>query len=468
MADYAKIAEKMRAAGKDDQFIAAAFTKRGIDPTPYIGAVTAPVQQAEAAPAEEPKSFGGFMGNILPSAGALVKNTWGAVTSPVKTVNSLYDVAVGGTLGTLAGSTGDNPFLPTNEKGKAVIDMLKQRYGGVKNIGNTAYEDPFGVASDVSALFGGVGGVAGAASKVGKIAKLTKTAEAAGKVAKVANAVEKFTNPASLVTRAPIALIKKLPISRSVGDLRNPVSLAEKVQEEIPQLVKRAGSEYATKVDALNDAGIAAGKKVQMGDIVSKTLGDGNEAMFAEAMKYPKLKKVIDSWTTNKPITSLTLKEANEIKKALNAKLLNKGMGKATFKDWQAINLRNELYAAIGENYPEMKPINTAFREARRTFKDLAPAMNRSKTIDYLKNSMGNVQIQGLVNQNFPRDLAVRMGKYGRSTKGLLGKIFKEQSQLGVFKDARLSPQNIASNTAKLNLALDEIDRYANGNGEGQ
>jgi hypothetical protein len=136
--------------------------------------------------AEQPKSFGGFAGNVLTSGFNLAGGLYHAATNPVETAKNMGNLVIGGTLHTL------NPndvkqlgeFFGSEKELKEAMDfansvggMYKERYGSLDAILNTLYKDPVGAAGDISTLFTAGGG---AATRLGKIAQLAPAATVVG------------------------------------------------------------------------------------------------------------------------------------------------------------------------------------------------------------------------------------------------------------------------------------------------
>ncbi len=147
-------------------------------------------QPAVPAATEEPKSLPGFLSNIPASAGRLLGNMGQAILHPIDTAQGVGTL-LGGMAGEGAPGTWQSQVAYPAFRG--AMEGLKNRYGGLKEIGNTLYSDPVGAAADASALLGAGGGLlrgAGAiadAGGAGRIAGLLRGAatgaETAGDVA---------------------------------------------------------------------------------------------------------------------------------------------------------------------------------------------------------------------------------------------------------------------------------------------
>jgi hypothetical protein len=161
---------------------------------------------AEPEPQAEEKSVGGFLGNVVKSGGRFVGDIAQTVMHPIDTAKAL-------------GSAVMHPI----DTATAIGGQLKERYGGLENIGNTLYEDPVGVLADVSTLAG-----VGAAAKVPKVAGSLRKIEAA-------------TNPARLIGKPIQAGLDKASSTVIKGTLRPPAAVRADFggADEIAKTVKQ-------------------------------------------------------------------------------------------------------------------------------------------------------------------------------------------------------------------------------------
>lgn len=145
------------------------------------------------APAEQ-KSLGGFLGNIVGSAGNLIGGIAGAVAHPIQTVGALGSIAAGGV----------EKLVPGTQKHEASFDALasffKQRYGSLPALGETLYKDPVGVLADISTVAGGAGLAARGVATAAKTAKAGGVVTQATKAAQAFKTASDITNPLSAVT----------------------------------------------------------------------------------------------------------------------------------------------------------------------------------------------------------------------------------------------------------------------------
>src|SRR3990172_5049677 len=100
------------------------------------------------------------IGNIPESAGRFISGIAQTVAHPIQTGGNLLNVAAGGLQNLLAPEsfkTSGNPLLysqQAEQAASAVGQFYKERYGGIRNIGETIKTDPVGFAADVSVLTG--------------------------------------------------------------------------------------------------------------------------------------------------------------------------------------------------------------------------------------------------------------------------------------------------------------------------
>lgn len=185
-------------------------------------------------PAENPRTVGGFISNLGPNIAQYFGGLAEAVTSPVQTAKTLIDIPVGAAAKAFPKAFEFINSLDTPEgqaAAKRAVDTASAvgghyaRYGSIEGIKKAAYEDPVGVASDLSALLSfGAGAVAKvpaltqAGFKVarampafqGQAALTTAPQQIASVVTPAANALEmaaRYTNPLQPVSSAVNALV---------------------------------------------------------------------------------------------------------------------------------------------------------------------------------------------------------------------------------------------------------------------
>jgi hypothetical protein len=141
-------------SGSVKKRIEAELERRG---TASVTQQTPPPPPAQTAPQQEEKTFGGFMGNVGPSAMEtgtnMLKGVANLVTSPIDTV---------------AG-------MPAG-----MVDHYGSRYSSLDQAADTAYEDPVGALMDVPVVGTGMR-LLGAAGKVGNMGKAADAVSTVGR-----------------------------------------------------------------------------------------------------------------------------------------------------------------------------------------------------------------------------------------------------------------------------------------------
>lgn len=124
----------------------------------------------------EEKTLGGFGKNLVGSGVQLGTDMWDAVTSPIDTGAALLKAGAGGVQKLIPGKSEDGLIPNYEDVADAVADYYVDRFS---NIGDTAYEDPLGLLSDLA--FGAGSALKGSA----KIAKIAGASDTAGTLQKL-------------------------------------------------------------------------------------------------------------------------------------------------------------------------------------------------------------------------------------------------------------------------------------------
>jgi len=188
--------QKARQAGYSDEEINAEIQRKqgGME-------TTSPQIFQEQARQQARPTAGGFLGNIAKSAGRTALDIGKAglnIFNPNLEKNTLANLgrtALGAGQLAVPGEQKQEPYA------KAVGGLYKERYGGIKNIQKTLYEDPVGALLDASILAGATSSALKAAGAISKSAKLTKAGETAGQVAKVTDPLRAGLKVGGLATR---------------------------------------------------------------------------------------------------------------------------------------------------------------------------------------------------------------------------------------------------------------------------
>jgi len=173
------------------------------------------IRRLEEARRGPEKTLAGFGKNVVSSGGQYWDEIKHMVTNPIDTLGNAADLAQGAVQKALPDDLtvfGMNPDagmkkLFGNEEGLAeqVGQFYADRYGGMQNIADTAYEDPVGLLSDVAMVFGG--GLKTAGSLANKVGKTGNTAAKALTTAgKVADGLDLLNSGVGLGTKAAAGL----------------------------------------------------------------------------------------------------------------------------------------------------------------------------------------------------------------------------------------------------------------------
>jgi len=150
----------------------------------------------------ESPSLGGFAHNVLTSGAGLLAGVGEAILHPIQTVQNIGGTAVGG-LEKVAGQNTEN-----TQKFDNLVNFFKDRYGSIDNLEKTLYNDPVGVAADISTLFGGAGLAAKGLKVAADASKLGEVGNVLGKTGSVLNKASDLTNPLTPVAKGIGALVK--------------------------------------------------------------------------------------------------------------------------------------------------------------------------------------------------------------------------------------------------------------------
>lgn len=151
------------------------------------------IDQEAAKP--EAKSLGGFAENVVESGGRFFGNVANAFAHPIETAKGI-------------GAAVAHPI----DTAQAIGSGLKERYGSLDAIGNTLYEDPVGVAADLSSVLLPSGGALRAG---GALLNAPKVARAGRLLTRASD----LTNP----TRALTAPVRKVAQEFGIGAVRSTV-----------------------------------------------------------------------------------------------------------------------------------------------------------------------------------------------------------------------------------------------------
>lgn len=182
------------------------------------------------------KSLGGFAKNIFKSGASNISNIGSALLHPVSTLKNIGKTALGGIQKLIPGQQ------PQEEYANALGDFYKQRYGGVRNIGETLYNDPVGSALDASVVLGGAGvGLKG----LGKLGQSSGLARTGTMLSRAGTAIDPFTyfgKGARALTKGPMDEIsKKLNVRSMRASPSQQAGFKSKVGTDMGTFMKQEG-----------------------------------------------------------------------------------------------------------------------------------------------------------------------------------------------------------------------------------
>lgn len=263
------------------------------------------------------------LGNIPSSAINFGKGIFDAVTHPIDTLTGLGRTAIGG-VEALTGSS--NPNDINTQTFNAFSDALKNRYGSLDNLSQTAVNDPFGIGMDIlSVLSGGATAVgkgaefADLASQVGKIAakpleaSIAGTTNLAGGIARyaTARATGLQSDTISRILEAPSEFTPATMAASSRADLAGEVKGALDTRQ---QFLSDVGSGY-DEVRALQAPNLAAAA----GDTKVFDLGGGKKLVYNltdapnDILSLPEMRRKLDLLSADKNAPQSALKETRDI-----------------------------------------------------------------------------------------------------------------------------------------------------------
>ena len=292
-------------------------------------------------PYEEKRSVGGFLGNVVESGANLVGGVASAIAHPIQTTKTLGKVALGGV----------QKLIPGQQESEQAFDALtgfyKERYGSLDALKRTLYEDPVGVAADLSTFLTGAGAAIGAVSKVGKVGTIAKVASTA---TRVGQALDPLQGIAKVVGVSATKMGPKLAKSLERANLRLTPSQTSTLGNKVNDVIafnnkyKIAGSpesRYA-KATALYETFEQELKSFLGGEARSVTTDKGKIISEIENLKqnytnnrdFTAISRQIDDAIAavqrqpdNVPLTNL-----NELKRSTYAQAYNKAGDKIA--DW--------------------------------------------------------------------------------------------------------------------------------------
>lgn len=292
------------------------------------------VRAAKAAPTpavvapEEGKSLAGFASKIGPSVSNLATGVANAVIHPLDTAANVIHSAAGAVQSVLPARTTkvdatgglvlpeDKNFTtaPANPDFTAYSDAMakfyKNRYGSLKAVGNTLYNDPAGAAADVAGALTGVGGAAEGLATKGSV--LGRIASGVSKAGELVDPIQGATKAISTLVQGPAEQLAQhvtnvnmqIPKALRRKELNAPFTPAEAVLNEgrgtnpFTRLSKGGlenaqanGEKFTGQFNALLDKDAAAGNTYPISSI-DQILADQQSGLMHDINGQPKVAQV--------------------------------------------------------------------------------------------------------------------------------------------------------------------------------
>ena len=371
------------------------------------------VSQPQAAPAAvpeapPPQSMGlGEMAssaaqNLPGSAWQFAKDVTAPIHSPIETAKGLGGIAAGAFQKLIPGEQ------ESEKNVDALMEFVKERYGGLEEIKRTVAEDPAGFLADIASLAMGGGGlaakVAGTAGKLGSVAKKVGQAGRAIDPARLASAGAKgagrvastaVSEVLGLTTGASAAPIKVAFRSGRQGGAKGKAFL-ESIKGNVPmdQVVEEAraavGNMHQAKMEAYRSSLGSAFKDTAQKPIdFSKVAETADKAMTQGKFKgvdisestsaaRTKIQSRLDQWKDLDPAEFHTVEGMDALRKSIGDVVDSAPYGTPERR------LANEVYFAVRKSIEAQAPgygkVLKSYHEASKHLKDLERGLSLGKS----------------------------------------------------------------------------------------
>lgn len=375
----------------------------------------------------QPKSFGGFAGNVVKSTGRLIGDTAGALVNVLNPDMEKNTVANLGRLGASIVSLIAPGEQGNEDMARNVGKFYADRYGGLDKAWNTLYNDPAGVAADLSVVLGGgatalkAGGLTKASNIASKASRLidplniTSKVRAVGKVTgktpslqnvfrKVGKGIE--TSGEGLATRGIGNPAQQADLAskygRTVGEFIDQYDLWDRSPETANQVRRAIGGQY-------DDLALKSGKTTSTADVLrainreienlsggASGYSDTNKAIIQELRRRRSQILEITGGQHQAGIDTIT-----NYRKALDKDIpssmfgLNpRGAGKAA----GAKKTRDVLRSTINASDPSLERLGLDYGMAKGVEKIFGRSSSRAKNRQLISLSkMGTTGIGGMM-----------------------------------------------------------------------
>jgi hypothetical protein len=320
-----------------------------------------PAKHEAATPAPEERSVGGFLGNLATSGGRFIKDTASGLVDATKFFG---DIAPGGdpARAMARAEQAKEMFRNAPRIISAAGSAVKKRYGGVEQIKDTLYNDPVGVASDISTIMM----PAKAGLKAGGFAKLAGVAGAVGEATNPMRAVGAVVEPlahgaANLAVRStlrPSAAVRSdFGGSKAIADavLKDRVYSDASAQRKLTDSVAQADSMIA-------DAQAAGAPGMRRAEVVGAVLGEPVadaklRTRLGEPDATPELRAAAKGVFRNNP-RIIPPVDAQAMKRKAQQLAYEAGVDNNSIKKAAKTAEAKALRAGVERSVPEVGPVN--------------------------------------------------------------------------------------------------------------
>lgn len=361
---------------------------------------------------KEEKTLAGFGENIVSSGGQYLGELKDMVLNPMETLGNAADLITGVTQKALPDDftiLGMNPdaglkkmFGDDEALADAAGQFYKDRYGGMQNIADTAYEDPVGLLSDLSMVFGGGFKTAGSlANKVGSsgngVAKALNTAGRVADYGDILNAGVGATTKAGAKLRGG----SKYAIDSTLQQAKFSTTLPEAQRARMAQTLLEnnldpTSAKAAQKMDGLLESAEAASKRaidqfdadggvidaMPAVDNMRGVLADEGKLMIPEQQKRVKtVQKLIDGTEDVLAPTQgqLTGRQALDARRSVDASIDWKSKGaKDTARNQALKAYANGLREQLAESVKGLDGVNKDYAKLAEAAEPLRRASARN------------------------------------------------------------------------------------------
>jgi len=367
--------------------------------------------------------------NTPKSAFNVVKEVGSAIIHPKRTVKSLLSLGKGLVQKLTPGKQKDEETVD------AVVDIFKERYGGMNNIVKTVTKDPAGFLVDVASV---LSGGAAAAGKIGKVSKIGAITEVGKNLKNVSRLIEPLNATGNAIKSAG----KMLPdgsVSRFAERL---TASSLKLTPSQVQKIEKANLAGVKPEKWLLDRGIiGSSEKImsQLDDIAkqSKSLVDESLSSVAKTYQHTPTKQalgvlldtfkntvgnddIINTLKTLNAKQQMTLSEINQVKRLIDGELTlfrttgdlksgatGRGLGK----------IRNEIKTFI-----ETEATNAGVANIKQLNKDTQVAVEISNALKATASRRGSNKLLGITDLIAGSAGGVLIGDMGATAGVIIGK----------------------------------------------